>query len=329
MYNIKKYKLAVGILIIFIFVASGCSYQLDGNEKFNSQEVKKLCEEKSYDEAMKKVNEYLKEHPDDRLATTEKGYILISSGKNEEGLMILIKQLDKYPKDHAILNDISWAYNNLHLYKMANSYIDRALKNSPNSDNEYVNKGNAQYGLKNYDEAIKYFNKALVINSKNSYAIWGNGLCLYEKKQYRQCIDYFKKYSELRSDGKSTNYYITSSYIALKDFDGAINEYKTQINNNPNNYVAYGSLGDVYRQQGDYKSALDCYEIVIKKYPDDADTYYEMGICFTKLGKKDDACESLKLAIKYDEEYIYDIQDEKEFDVLRGYDKFEVLLKLK
>jgi tetratricopeptide (TPR) repeat protein len=84
-------------------------------------------------------------------------------------------------------------------------------------------------------------------------------------------------------------------------------------------------LGGVYRQQGDYKNALECYETVTKISPDNADAYYEKGICLVKLGEKDEACESLKLALKNDADYKYDIQDDPEFDPLRDYNKFKAL----
>lgn len=317
----------ISILIIFVVLLCGCSiskYNTYG--KFDSKESMELYKEKKYDEAIKSVDSFLEKYPRNKTAISQKGYILIGSGKNQAGLILLTDLYEKNAGNSAVLNNISWGYNNLHMYEMSNKYIDLCLKISPGDDEEYCNKGNALHGMKKNDEALIYYDKALKKNPKSTFALYGKGLCFYEKKEYTECLVWFKKYKELKADDKSVNHYITSAYLNQKDFDGAINEYTNQIKNNPDDVSLYFSLGGIYTKQGDFNKAINCYDSIIKKKPDYADAYYEKSICLVKLGKKDEACENLKIAIKYDEEYIYDIQDEPEFDPLRNYDKFKVLL---
>jgi tetratricopeptide (TPR) repeat protein len=326
MFKLLKKKEIFCVLLIFVVFCCGCSnnkYNNRGN--FNTAFVEDLCKAKKYDEALRNIDIFLKKYPNNRKAISMKGYALISSGKNEDGFILLMKLIANSANDDVDLNNISWACNNLHLYKMANEYIDISLKMKPNSDKACVNKGNALQGLKKYDEAIQYFDKALDLNPKCSFALWGKGLCLYNKKEYRESIQYFKQYHKLRSDDKSSNYYITNSYLKLKDYNGAIDEFNSEINENPNNFSAYISLAKIYIAQKDYDKAITCYDSIINKSPDYADAYYDKSICLVKLGKKDEACDNLKLAIKYDEELSYDIQNDPEFDSLRNYNKFRAL----
>lgn len=322
-------EVIISTVLIFVLLQCGCSiqkYNTIGN--FDSKDTEKLCKDKKYDEALKNVDAFLKKYPKNKSAISEKAYILISNGKNEEGLVLLTDLYENGEHNSTVLNNMSWAYNNLRMYNLANKYIDICLNSLTMTDKEYVNKGNALFGLKKYDEAIVYFDKGLGKNPNSTFALWGKGLSLYNKKEYAKCIDYFKKYQKLDGKDKSLSYYIKNSYLKLKDYDGAINEINNQIKNNPNNNSAYISIADVYKQKGDYNKAIDYYDSIIKKSPDYADAYYDKSICLVKLGKNDEACDNLKLAIKYDSEYQYDIQDEPEFDSLKNNDKFKALINL-
>lgn len=305
---------------------SGCKLQkYTTNGSFDSKESTALYKDKKYDEALENVESFLEKYPHNKKAISQKAFILIASGKNEAGLVLLTDLYENGDANSTELNNISWAYNNLHMYEMANKYIDLSLKKEK-SDEGYTNKGNALLGLEKYDEALSYYDKALEKNSKSTFALFGKGLCLYEKKEYSECLIWFKKYNELEADDKSINYYITNAYLNQNDFNGAIDEFNNQIKNNPNDVSLYISLGYIYEKQGDFNKAINCYDSIINKDPTYTEAYYHKSISLVKLGKKDEACENLKIAIGYDESYIYDIQEDKEFDSLRNYYQFKALI---
>ncbi|MBL4938533.1 tetratricopeptide repeat protein [Clostridium sp. YIM B02515] len=320
----------VGILFISMVLFSSCSmlkYNSIGN--FNKVEAEKLYKEQKYDEALKNVDDFLEKYPNNEKAISEKAYILIGSGKNEEGLVLLTGLYENGVQNSTILNNMSWAYNNLHMYTMANKYIDICLKSLNPTDKEYINKGNALHGLKKYDQAIGYYDKALEKDPQSTLALWGKGLCLYEMKDYKKCLVCFQKYAEQDGNNKSLNFYIKNSFINLKDLDGAINEFNKQIKKNPNNISAYSSLASIYEQKGEFQKTIDCYDYIIKKSPENADAYYNKSISLMKLGRSDEAIGNLKLAIEYDDEYVYDILDEPAFDSLKNNEKFNALIKTK
>lgn len=323
----KKIKIILfSMLVILSLIISGCSfpkYNTIGN--FNAEESKKLYKEKKYDEAIKNIDGFLEKYPRNKKAIEQKAYVLIGSGKNEDGLVLLTNLYENGVKDTILLNNMSWAYNNLRLYEMADKYIDICLKSSTGDEEEYVNKGNALHGLKKYDEAIEYYDKALKKNSKYTFALFGKGLCLYEKSDYAGCLDYFKNYVELSGD-KDVNYYLRNAYLKQKDYEGAIEEFTKQIKNKPDDLSLYITLGYIYEKQGDCNKAINCYNAVINKKLDYASAYYSKSICLVKLGKKEEACDNLRLAIKYDEEYLNDIKEDPEFDSIRNYDKFREVI---
>lgn len=72
------------------------------------------------------------------------------------------------------------------MFEMANKYIDICLKISSGGEEEFVNKGNALYGLKKYDEAIPYYDKALEKNPQYTLALYGKALSLYNREIIRK-----------------------------------------------------------------------------------------------------------------------------------------------
>lgn len=318
--------ITISTLILSVMLLCGCKlpkYTTYG--KFDSKESMALYKEKKYDEALKNVESFLEKYPKNKKAISQKAFILIGSGKNEDGLVLLTDLYENGAAGSTELNNISWAYNNLHMYEMANKYIDLCLKKSK-SDEEYVNKGNALIGLNKYDEALSYYDRALEKNQRSTFALFGKGLCLYKKEEYAQCLVWFKKYNELEGKDTSVNYYIINAYLKQNDFNGAINELNNQIKNNPDNVSLYISLGYIYKQQGEFNKAINCYDTIINKEPTYAEAYYQKSICFVKLGQKDEACKNLKIAIEYDKDYVYDIQEDTEFDSLRNDYQFKTLI---
>ncbi|KHD37128.1 hypothetical protein NL50_07325 [Clostridium acetobutylicum] len=330
-----KYKKKIVALMLLATSLSGCSYDLKdlqhlkSKSSFDTVGIKILCEHKKYSEAMKQIDDYLKKHPDDKVALSEKGYVLVSQDKNEDGLLVLLKVNDKYPNYDVTLNNISWAYNNLKMYKLANKYADLALKQTPNSSEEFSNKGTALFGLKNYKEAEKYYDKALEKKSTDKVAIRGKALSLYKEKRYSKSLIYFKEYVIFDSSDIQASYYMEKCYIALNDVDGAIKEFKSDIMVDPENKGNYFALGDMYRKKADYSSALSCYDSLAEIDPEDPEIYFQKAICLVKSGDKDGACENLKLTLSYDSEYVSDIEEEPAFDALKDYDKFKEILNSK
>jgi tetratricopeptide (TPR) repeat protein len=295
---------------------------------YNSKNIEKLFEEEEYEKAIEEIDKYLEKRPSALAALNDKAYALIALENNEEAIIVLNDLLKKEVNLDTTLNNLSWAYNNLGLYILADQYADRGLKIKPEDEYLRLNKGNAQYGLENYDEAMSYFDKALEKDSSLTYAVWGKALVYYDKKQYKEALDWFRKYRELGTeDVRDTDYYVTDSLINLKDYDGAISEYKEQIRLNPEEYYTYISLGDAYTMKGDLQQALGSYNKVISVAPEDPEGYYSKSLCLVKLGRKDEACENLESAIQYDSEYLYYAMDDPGFDEIRDYPKFKELFQ--
>jgi tetratricopeptide (TPR) repeat protein len=331
----KKFVLSIITLFMLMFSLTGCMAPIikELTERtpigigYKSEEIKKLFDSGEYEKAIEEIDKHLQKYPKDIVALNDKSYALTSLQRDEEAVVVLNDLIQSGAGNDVTFNNLSLAYNNLGLYTLADKYADRGLKIRPKDEYLLINKGNAQHGLEKYAEAMTYFDKALEINDSSSYAVWGKALTYFDQEQYGEALEWFKKYRELGTeDAEDANYYVATALENLKDYEGAIEEYKEQIRLNPEEYYTYISLGSAYTMKGDLQQALASYDKAISMSPAEAEGYYNKSLCLVELDRKDEACDSLERALKIDREYLYYAFDDSGFDPIRDYGKFKDIL---
>ena len=292
---------------------------------FDASKVSTLYKQNKYEEAEKIVLEYLKTHPNDMLALSQKAYIAIAKGENEEGLILLDKLLLIEPDNESLLNNKSWAYNNLRLFNLALNYAEISLKFRPIDEYNYVNKANALYGLKKYEEALNFYNLAIKANDKFEYAHYGKGLCLKEKEEHADAFLSFKNAYEIVPTDNDYFDELINSCLKLKKYNDIIQFSDKRINIDFKDSSAYYYKADAYAYLNQHESALKYYDESIKYAEYDADALYAKCKIYLKLNDKNEAYENLTKALMADEEYEYYI-DASELKMLKGYKDFDKLI---
>jgi len=88
------------------------------------------------------------------------------------------------------------------------------------------------------------------------------------------------------------------STVIIDDPAAAIEFWKTAIDNDPANYVAYNKLGLAYFQYGQPEEALRCFKKSAAIKADHAETYVLTGVAYNTLGKYREAIEYLERAVE-------------------------------
>lgn len=84
------------------------------------------------------------------------------------------------------------------------------------------------------------------------------------------------------------------------DYQGLIQEYRTVLKQDPNNFAALVALGNAYFDSGDWKKAITVYEHVLLTDPREADVRTDMGTAYRNLGQSERALAEYRLALKYE-----------------------------
>lgn len=331
MKKILIFLIFVSLLLVFAILTSSGHPTISFDTKttytknFDTNKPSDLSKENKYEEAEKLSLEYLKKHPNDFLALSEKANIAISKGENEEGLILLDKLLLIEPNNEGLLNNKSWAYNNLGLFKLALDYAEMALKIQSNDEYIYVNKANALHDLKEYEEAIKVYNLAIEENDKFEFAYYGKGLCLKERKEYAAAFLNFKNSFEIKPTDNDYFDELISSCIELKKYNDIIQFCDKRISIDSKDSSAYYYKAEAHAYLNQYENSLKYYDESIKYSEYDADALYAKCKVYLKLNDKDNAYENLTKALTLDEEYAYYI-DASELTLLKGYKDFDKLI---
>lgn len=270
----------------------------------------------------------------------ETGYQKVEEGAYEDALPYLneaieyvyeldpsLKDLDQEVERSELLdspfNNISWAYNELGDYAKALDFIEKSLLILPNTDIEYVNKGNTLHGLYRNEEALANYKQAIALNDQSESAYYGAGMVLYEQGDYEEALAQFKKYLNLVSSDADAAEMVVDSLLALsrdtdalkfaesyfKKYEDVFDGYKikgialegtAEYDEIEQFYELAGSkfpdlleaqmkLGELYYYYSDYDPAVNHFNGLLKKFPDEPEVYAWLIEVYSAKGELDSA----------------------------------------
>lgn len=184
------------------------------------------------------------------------GYDFIEEGKYEEGIARLEQAVELvyevYPEYETLeieeqssdvfdapFNNMSWAYNELGDFEESLYWIEKALLLLPNSDVEYVNKGNALYGLNLNDEALALYDQAIEKNEDSISAYYGRGMIYYDEGSYGEAEDAFNRYLSLDSSDYDAAEMLLYSLVGQAKDEDALAFADKWLGDYPDRFEAY------------------------------------------------------------------------------------------
>jgi tetratricopeptide (TPR) repeat protein len=125
-----------------------------------------------YDEARKFSYMTMATHTNDPMSKTLEGLILVSGGKEVQGMQIIDNVLASQPDNiFALTTKLSILYTQDKLYNESKEYCDRVLAIQPDNALALQVKGQSLIGLKNAQEGLKYIDEAIKLIPDDSNLI--------------------------------------------------------------------------------------------------------------------------------------------------------------
>lgn len=279
--------------------------------------------------ALELIETWLTVHPEDTLATYDRGIIYQILGKNEFALLdfeTVTKRdprfyiayisagqsataLGRYDQARADLQvaiqlanqggtNSAWAHLNLAMsYEKAeqwtsakNEYME-AIRVSPKEDWMYYYFAQALENQKEMDAALVNFEKLVEVTRKKG---WGYGV-LGSFLRRRGLLEEAKK-SYVRAvhdqpDDALLHTYLAETYAALGDFEHSLAEYREAVaNGNELSYV-HASYGGVLYQTGKGSLAAEEYEKALELAPLSPSVLLNLGQTYLSIGQTEKATE--------------------------------------
>ena len=310
-----------------------------------------------YPLALNEIEKALRMAPENRSLVERKVLILNKLGKKDEAEALAAK-ITNYVKDDPIsLSNLGVLFANNRDYKTAVDFHSRAIalynekiKIDPRFPqthktdlvNIYMNRGNAYYGLKDYQHALADYTKVIDLDPTN-YLGWQNigQVHTYQKNwkegvlAYEQCFRYKPDYSEgwvnlgfcyskMHKDQEAVNAYTRGlritpnvgllynnrgfSYLLLKQYDKCYQDLLKAIEVDPTIAMSHISLGEYYNEVGKYDEAIAKFNEALGM-PDKNENeltagYTGRGTSYLKKKQFDPAESDFQKALNVDPEYV-------------------------
>ncbi len=115
-------------------------------------------------------------------------------------------------------------------------------------------------------------------------------LCdLFSKGEIRKVLQEALQLQETFPKSAALFILIGDVYTKLKQYNNAIENYKTGIEIQPNFAHSYFNLGIAFEETGDLETAIGNYEKAISLKPNYAEAYHNLGVLHRIKGNKKDA----------------------------------------
>jgi tetratricopeptide (TPR) repeat protein len=180
--------------------------------------------------------------------------------------------------------------------------FNHALKVTDNNWLIYNGRGNANYTLGNYRQAIEDYDRAIEINPDFLDAHNNRGDAYIGLGNYRQAIEDYNRAIEIKPAYADAYSNRGLSYSKLGQYQLAIEDFNKLIRLKPAYADAYYSRGNAYGMLGQYQLAIEDFNKVISLKPAYTMVYLNRGAAYARLGNNDLAIDDLKTAAKLGDE---------------------------
>jgi len=154
-----------------------------------------------------------------------------------------------------------------------------------------------------YNQAFDKFFEALKYNEENDEIYYELGKCNYYIKSFQDSISHFKRAITIKP--QESNYYfgLGCAYDEFGSVKNAKIAFYDAININPMNIKARIAYAISLTKELEYAQAIEQFLEVLKSIPDNADTLYNLALCYELVGDIERAIKYYKQAIDIDNEH--------------------------
>jgi tetratricopeptide (TPR) repeat protein len=281
---------------------------------------------KEYEQAIASWDRALEIKPDDHQAWYNRGVALGNLGRYEQAIASYDRALEIKPDYHQAWNGRGIALGNLGRFEEAIASWDRALEFKPDLHEAWYNRGSALVNLGRFEEAIASWDRALEFKPDDHEA-WNNrGIALVNLGRFEEAIASWDQALEIKPDDHEAWNNRGVALGNLGRYEQAIASYDQALEIKPDKHEAWDNRGYVLTCMGRYKDALESCDRAIKINSNYANAYYNKACCYGLQNNVELAIENLQHAINLDVEYQDMAKTDKDFEQIRGDERFQSFL---
>ena len=282
-------------------------------------------------EKLAEIKAYLSDSPSlDPVQTSElwhkKGLIHQMGKEYEQAIASYDKALEIKPDYHEAWYNRGVALGNLGRLEEAIASYDQALEFKPDYHEAWNNRGIALLNLGRFEQAIASYDRALEFKPDYHEAWHNRGIALRNLGRLAEAIASYDRALEFKPDFHEAWYNRGNALGNLGRLEQAIASYDRALEIKPDYHEAWNNRGVALGNLGRFEQAIASYDRAIKINSNYANTYYNKACCYGLQNNVELAIENLQRAINLDVKYQDMAKTDKDFEQIRGDERFQSFL---
>lgn len=153
----------------------------------------------------------------------------------------------------------------------------KAQPNASEQIQQWIEQGEAEWEVSNYQDAVGWFNKAIKADSSRADAYFKRAKSWVQLKKYENALNDLLTADSLGYKDNEHDLYLGVSWFGLQHYDKALNHLEKFEETAPKDSLQaslYVYLAESYKELGKKKDASRAYQKALELKPDDADIYF-------------------------------------------------------
>lgn len=194
------------------------------------------------------------------------------------------------------------------MLKEAEEHLLEGAKIHPNYKNIYLQLGNVNNYLNQYERSLQFYDKALSIDPNYQDAVNNRNITLREAGEYfgkekgnpRKAMEYLERaYKEMPNDFE-TVHSLGVAYGLTGNTQKATQMFSVAVQLQPENTSALNNLASAYGLSSNHLKAIETFERIVKLEPNNANALFNLGTAYANAGNQAKAQEYQQKAIQLD-----------------------------
>lgn len=216
--------------------------------------------DKLFDQAKREFKYAIQLDPNNYKAYNALGVLNLKEGDVDSAKANIEKALRICP-DYAIaIDNLGNVYQVQQDLTKAETYYKKAIATNPNSHAAYYHMAQLECDRGNYSKCLTYLDKCLAWQGYSSYAYNLRGDAFRLQGNEAAAIGAYKKAIEITPENLAPYANLAAIYESRKEFDMALDQYKTILSVNPNSEQTLLKVADIYLETGKYNEAMGYYD---------------------------------------------------------------------
>lgn len=281
----KKIICCLGLLQLFI---AAHAQQMD-----TLTEAKVLIKNRSFQQAVLLLDEYVKHHTEDTLAYELNGDSYVEIGLFSQAEQRYSHALIFCKNNRALVRKRAIVFFLLREYRSAKPEWQSICKKEPNNKQNWYYLGLVQSKLSNNKEALVALNKAVLLDGLFVEALMLRAEINLKEQRYKEAL--FDVDTALKLLQFSEDLFINRglALLGLKRYPEATQMFERVIKRNGQNVHAWFGLGNVQYNTKDFEQAITTFTKAITLSPNFELAYFKRGMALMEMARTEEGCKDL------------------------------------